>query len=82
METGIIGLVIIVSNVLFSYKGFKDRQFFERYEFNVEKILVYKQYDRLLSSGFLHVSWSHLLLNMLSLYLFDQMLESAIGKFT
>lgn len=79
METGIIGLVIIVSNVLFSYKGFKDRQFFERYEFNVEKILVYKQYDRLLSSGFLHVSWSHLLLNMLSLYLFDQMLESAIG---
>jgi hypothetical protein len=34
-----------------------------------------------ISSGFLHVSWMHLLFNMLSLYAFSELLESQIGGF-
>lgn len=70
-ETGIIGLVIIIINVAFSYKGLKDPVFFDNYKFEVDRILKYKEYRRLITSGFLHVSWMHLILNMVSLYLFS-----------
>jgi len=45
----------------------------------VEKILVYKDYKRLITSGFLHVSWLHLLFNMFTLYAFGSSLEESLG---
>ena len=62
-------LLIIVANVLFSMKGFNDQHFFNKYKFQVGTI---KQGEkiRLFSSGFLHVDFSHLLFNMLTLYFF------------
>lgn len=70
-ETGIIGLLIIGINVAVSYKGLSDQVFFDNYKFEVDRILKYKEYRRLITSGFLHVSWMHLIFNMLSLYLFS-----------
>ncbi|MFT3704442.1 MAG: rhomboid family intramembrane serine protease [Agriterribacter sp.] len=68
--TGILSLLIIIANFLVSYKGFKSSEFFSRYSFEVEKVLLYKQYDRIVTSGFLHVNWMHLIFNMVSLFLF------------
>lgn len=76
---GIINLVIILTNVLVSWKGFRDRAFFEKYSFEVDKVLIYKEYWRVLTSGFLHVSWIHLLFNMFSLYAFSGSLELYMG---
>jgi membrane associated rhomboid family serine protease len=73
------GLLLILLNLAISYKGFKDRGFYDRYRFNVDSILLYKDYKRLVTSDFLHVSWSHLLFNMLSLYIFSGPLESYLG---
>ncbi len=39
--TGIIGFILIIANVIFSYKGFASDIFFDRYKFEVEKILIY-----------------------------------------
>jgi membrane associated rhomboid family serine protease len=80
---GISGLVLIVANVLFSYQGLKDDNFQDRYSFEVDKILIRKDYKRLITSGFLHGSWTHLLFNMITLYLFYSGLESFLdtGKF-
>src|SRR5258708_27468337 len=78
---GIFSLVIIVANVLFSYRGFKSSAFFEKYKFEVERILLYKEYVRLISSGFLHVNWMHLIFNMLALYFFSGNLEAYLGQF-
>lgn len=75
----IISLVIIVANFLFSYKGFKDYGFFRRYVFQVDRILIGKEYDRMITSGFLHLSWPHLIFNMLSLYLFSDSVEMYLG---
>jgi membrane associated rhomboid family serine protease len=50
-----------------------------RYEFRVENILLYKDYKRLLTSGFLHGNWTHLLFNMLTLYFFSAGVESTLG---
>lgn len=64
-------LIIIIVTCLFSYKGFNDRYFFEKYKFSVGAISQRKEHIRLLSSGFLHADWMHLIFNMLSLFFFQ-----------
>ena len=50
-------------------KGFGDSRFFDRYKFQVGAIKA-KQFDRMLTSGFLHVDNRHLLFNMVTLFFF------------
>ncbi len=76
---GISIAAIVLINILLSYKGFKNSTFLDKYSFRVDDILSKKEYYRLISSGFLHVSWSHLIFNMMSLYFFSIGLESMIG---
>lgn len=76
---GLINLVLIIVNVVVSYRGLKDHSFMERYSFEVDSILVYKDYKRLITSGFLHVSWMHLIFNMIALYAFSASLELRMG---
>ena len=78
-SVGIAAVILIIANITFSYKGFKNRTFFESYKFSVDKILIQKDYLRLLSSGFLHVNWRHLIFNLISLYFFSGMLEVQLG---
>jgi membrane associated rhomboid family serine protease len=78
-KIGLLTLGIIIANGLFSYKGFSDRLFFENNLFQVNKILQDKEYKRLITSGFLHADWSHLIFNMISFYSFSGMLESHLG---
>lgn len=72
-------MVLIAANVLFSYQGFRDPAFKEKYLFNVDAILGRKEYMRLLSSGFLHANWGHLFWNMLGIYLFGDDLLAWMG---
>jgi len=72
---GIISITIVVS-----YLGFKRRDVEENLIFDPERILAGKEYYRLVTSGFLHSGWEHLLLNMVSLYFFGEFLEMALGK--
>ena len=78
-NSGILGLILIVANIVFSYKGFASDLFFEQYKFEVDKILIFKDYKRLITSGFLHVSWMHLIFNMISLYAFSGLIEMTLG---
>src|ERR1700704_2307861 len=79
-DTGIIGLVLIIANIGFSYMGFTNQTFFDGYKFEVDRILVNKDYKRLITSGFLHVSWTHLFFNMFSLYVFSGLVEITLGS--
>jgi len=76
---GFITFFLIITNFIFSYRGFKDYSFFTRYKFQVEQVMVYKDYKRLFTSGFLHIGWMHLIFNMLALYFFSSGLISYIG---
>ncbi|WP_299122381.1 rhomboid family intramembrane serine protease [uncultured Tenacibaculum sp.] len=71
-------LVLIIANVLVSYKGLNDRLFFDRYKFQVQKILNGEKI-RMITSGFLHADWVHLGFNMYALYLFGGLV---IGNFS
>ncbi len=78
--TGITSIILIVINLIVSYKGFKSQVFLDRYAFDVDRILINKEYWRLITSGFLHVSWLHLIFNMFSLYFFSSGIESYLGE--
>ena len=71
-------LAIIAANVIISLKGFKDFSFFEKYKFNIGGIRRGEQF-RMFSSGFLHLDFSHLLFNMLTLYFFADVVIGSIG---
>jgi len=79
-NSGIISVVLIIITFVFSYKGFTNQTFFDGYKFEVDKILVNKDYKRLITSGFLHVGWAHLIFNMISLYLFSGLIEYSLGS--
>lgn len=65
----LVTIVIIAANVIISYKGFGDFNFFEKYKFQVGPIQRGEKL-RMFSSGFLHADTQHLLFNMLTLYFF------------
>lgn len=73
-------ILLIVFNVLVSYKGFSESPFFERYKFSVLAIQQ-QQYFRLLSSGFLHVDTAHLIFNMFALFMFGDVVIQITGVF-
>jgi len=62
-----------------TYMGFSKPAYFEKYVFDVDEILINKDYKRLLSSGFLHGSWLHFAFNMVALASFSISLENTLG---
>jgi len=78
-EIGIVGFVILLVTFLVSYKGFKDPVYFDQYLFRVKEIVNGQEYQRLISSGFLHTGWIHLLLNAITFYCFSGSLEATVG---
>jgi membrane associated rhomboid family serine protease len=71
-------LIIIAANVIISLKGFNDFSFFEKYKFNIAGIRRGEQL-RMLTSGFLHADFNHLLFNMLTLYFFADVVIAYVG---
>lgn len=65
-------LGIIAITVLISLVGFQKPEVFEKYKFSVGAIQNRKEYIRLLSAGFLHADFMHLILNMYVLNSFSR----------
>ncbi len=78
-ELGYVILGIFAVNGLVTYQGFQNNVFFEKYLFQVNKILGEKDYFRLFSSGFLHGSWMHFAFNMYTLYFFSLFVRNNLG---
>ncbi|MBA0883499.1 rhomboid family intramembrane serine protease [Flavobacterium undicola] len=72
-------IAIIIANVLFSYKGFKDYSFFRKYEFHIGSIRSGEQI-RMFTSGFLHADIGHLAFNMITLYFFAPVVVAYLGS--
>ncbi|MEN9909601.1 MAG: hypothetical protein RLZZ540_2750 [Bacteroidota bacterium] len=72
-------IAIIIANVLFSYKGFKDYSFFRKYEFHIGSIRSGEQI-RMFTSGFLHADFGHLAFNMITLYFFAPVVIAYLGS--
>ena len=71
-------LILIIANVIASIKGFSDRIFFDKYKFQIGAINKGEKI-RMLTSGFLHVDYLHLILNMYVLYIFAPIIILKLG---
>jgi len=67
--------IIIAFTTFISYLGFKDREFTNKFMFNATAIYHQKDWKRMLTHGFLHANWMHLIFNMLTLYFFGDFVE-------
>ena len=73
-------LVIVAVTVLVSWRAFNDRALLERLILWPPAVERRRQYDRLLTHGFIHADWMHLLFNMLVLFMFGAPLEHVWGQ--
>lgn len=74
MITTILSVLIF----LVSLAGFNNPDIIERFKHYPYRIFRYKEYYRLLTGGFLHGSWTHLLVNLLVFYQFGTLVEKYI----
>jgi membrane associated rhomboid family serine protease len=72
-------LVLIIANLIVSYKGFNDLFFFRKYEFHIGSIRAGEQL-RMITSGFLHADWMHLAMNMYVLWIFAPAVIANLGN--
>lgn len=73
------GMFLLIITGLATYKGFRDNAFFEQYVFEVDRILIDREWKRLISSGFLHGGWIHFGFNMAAMLSFSLSLELLFG---
>lgn len=73
-------LIIIGLTVLVSWQGWQNRELFDRLKFQMDAILDGKQYDRMITSAFLHADTMHLIFNMFAFYIFAPVVLSMFSS--
>ena len=68
-------LIIIIATVLVSVSAFSSDRLFSMFLLNPSQVIRKKEIYRLVSHGFLHVDWMHLIINMVVLYSFGSNVE-------
>ena len=71
--------LLIIINVLLSFRAFKDGLLFNRLKFNVKAVQLGEQY-RLITAGFIHVDNNHLFFNVFTLFIFGGNVVHGLGN--
>ncbi|MCC4594622.1 rhomboid family intramembrane serine protease [Xanthomonas campestris pv. phormiicola] len=77
-----VNLILIVLTVLVSWAAFNNRKLLDRLILWPPAIDRHKQYDRLVTHGFIHADFPHLLFNMITLYFFGGPIERLMERLT
>jgi len=70
-----ITVLLVAVTTLVSWLAFGNRRLLDRLILWPPAIDRRHQYDRLVTHGFIHADWSHLLFNMITLYFFGRLVE-------
>ncbi|MBB1059461.1 rhomboid family intramembrane serine protease [Marilutibacter spongiae] len=73
-------LVLIAVTVLVSWQAFERPRLIERLILWPPAIERKHQYDRLVTHGFIHADWQHLLFNMITLFFFGRAVEPVFAQ--
>lgn len=73
--TGYVTLALIAVTVIVSWQAWQQPRLLDRLILWPPAIDRHRQYDRLLTHGFIHADWGHLLFNMITLYSFGSTME-------
>lgn len=74
-----ITIVIIAITSLISYLAFNDRALQAKLIHNPYSVKHRKEYHRLLTSGFIHANYTHLIFNMLTFFFFGPVVEDILA---
>ena len=77
-----ITLVLIAITAIVSWMAFNNRKLADRLVLWPPAIDRHRQYDRLVTYGFVHADWAHLIFNMVTLYFFGRYIEIAMTQVT
>lgn len=73
-------LFFIGITVLISFMAFNNPDVFSKLQLNPYQVYHRKEWYRLITHGFVHVDWMHLIINMFVLYSFGQGVENLFGQ--
>jgi len=77
----IVTWILIGATVLVSWRAFGDRRLLDRLILWPPAVERQRQYERLLTHGFIHADGMHLAFNMITLYFFGSAIESAFAPY-
>jgi len=72
--------ILIAFTALISIPAFKNHDWFYKMQFNPYQVYHRRQWYRLLTHGFLHANWTHLIVNMLVLFFFGKYVEGYLKQ--
>ena len=73
-------IILIAITVVVSWQAFERPALLQRLILWPPAIDKSRQFDRLLTHGFIHADWSHLLFNMITLYFFGRVVERVMTE--
>jgi len=73
-------IILIAITVVVSWQAFERPALLQRLILWPPAIDKSRQFDRLLTHGFIHADWSHLLFNMITLYFFGRVVERVMTQ--
>ncbi len=73
-------LVIVIITSIISIIAFSRREIMSKFMFNPYQVYYRKEIFRLITHGFLHANWLHLIINMLVLYSFGSNVERWLAQ--
>ncbi|WP_299581324.1 rhomboid family intramembrane serine protease [uncultured Sunxiuqinia sp.] len=69
-------LIIIAITAFASILAFSREDLMDKLQFNASKVVHKREYYRLVSHGFVHANWEHLIVNMIVLFSFGRVIEA------
>src|SRR3546814_18060163 len=75
-----ITLIIVIATGIVSWLAFNNRQLLDRLILWPPAVDRHKQYDRLVTHGFIHADLGHLLFNMTTLFFFGRQGEPVLDR--
>lgn len=70
-----VTLFLVILSGFLSFRAFNDENLFQRLKHHPYSVYNNKEYYRMLTSGFIHGDWMHLIINMYVLYEFGNIVE-------
>ncbi|MBD8696428.1 rhomboid family intramembrane serine protease [Stenotrophomonas sp. CFBP 13718] len=75
-----VNLLLIAITVIVSWMAFNNRKLTDRLILWPPAVDRHRQYDRLITYGFLHADWPHLIFNMITLFFFGGQIEGLMVR--
>jgi len=79
MNSPLITIAVLIVTGVMTFMAFQRQALLERWIFRPDAILVGKEYERMLTCGFIHGDWFHFGVNAFSFFMFGRNIEAVYG---